>query len=341
MKIIKYLVLSIAIFYLVISHFETAFYWAGNQRIYPDSFRFGDLYRISFLSRFKEQAINCTQNEKMPIKNKIHLYIIGDSFGEESKIDTSKFDAEKYTFIHWDIPKKIDFDTSAKNILIMESVERSAKLHFVRPSNEILIENNSDKVDQRGSESIIDKLKSLVNSFSKNTNNTEERISYTMLNYDFILFFRELKADFDLRFFDRKSPNYCLSKDKNEIFYFDEANPESANSAFYTVNDSEIENFVNIINKNKEIYKKMGFDHVYLSIIPNKVSLLAADLGSYNHVLERIQSHSKLNLKVIDILPSFKKNPSSLFLKSDTHWNCTGSAIWQDFINLEIGKNKK
>jgi hypothetical protein len=332
LKIAKYLVLSLAIFYGIISHFETAFYWAASK-FYPDSFRYGDLYRISFLSQFKQEAINCTQSAKREVKNKVHLYVIGDSFGEDSKIDASIFNVEKYEFIHWDIPKRIDFDSTAQNILIMESVERSAKLHFVKPSNEISITANESYIISKSEATIWDKLESIVNAFAKNASKTEERLSYTLLNYDFVLFFRELKADFDNRFFDRKSPNYNLSNDKKEIFYFEESNPKSPNSAFYPVDEAEIEAFVNIINANAVEYKNKGFDEVYLSILPNKVSVLAPRLGNYNQVLERIQANSKLKVKVINVFPLFKQNPSKIFLKSDTHWNCNGSAIWQGLVN--------
>ncbi len=77
----------------------------------------------------------------------------------------------------------------------------------------------------------------------------------------------------------------------------------------------------------------MGFNEVYLSIIPNKVSILAPNLGDYNYVLERIQQHPDLKAKYLDIYSIFKKQSQKVYSKSDTHWNCNGSSIWQGVVN--------
>ncbi len=337
LKYLKYFLLTIGLFYWGISHFETLYSWAGKNKIFPDDYRFGDLYRLSYLPQFKEKAVNCTDTvilEKP--KNKVHLYLLGDSFAEDSKINTKNFAANKYQFIHWDRPEVVQLDISAKNILILESVERSAKLHFVDRSDEIIIKSGVKVESQNPKSTILDLLENIINTFSNNTKNTEERLWHTALNYDFILYFKEIKANIDESLFERKSVNFNLSANKKDIFYFEEAEPTCPNSAFYKVTDSEIQGFVNYINLDYDYYKKMGFDQVFLSIVPNKVTLLAPEMGEYNHVLERIQNHPNLNVKCIDVYQAFKKQPNSLFVKSDTHWNCYGSSLWQSIVNETI-----
>ena len=78
---------------------------------------------------------------------------------------------------------------------------------------------------------------------------------------------------------------------------------------------------------------KAGFDEVYLSIIPNKVSILSPDMGKYNQLIERVQSDLNLKIPVIDTYSDFKKNPTKYYLKSDSHWTCEGRDIWLDKVN--------
>ena len=247
----------------------------------------------------------------------MHLYLLGDSFADESNLNANNFKSEKYKYIHWDKPETVDFDTAARNILVLESVERSAKMHFTKKSNEIQFSNKNKIEPIKPGFSIVNELENWVDVFSHNTQKTEDRLLHTLLNYDFVLIFRELKADFDLKFFDRKSTNYNLSTNKSEIFYFEEADVNCPNSAFYKVSNAEIDGFVKIINTNFDHYRLMGFDEVYLSIIPNKVSVLAPNLGNYNHVVERIQNHPNLQIKCIDTYSMFKKQPQNIFSKSD------------------------
>jgi hypothetical protein len=331
-KVFKYIVLFVAIFYWSISHFKSLYNWAGKSGIFPDDYRYGDLYRLSFLPQFKEKAPECAPYTKGNTKKNVNLYLIGDSFTDQYKLNGNDFISKTYQRTPWESTLKVNLEKTSKNILIIESVERSAKMHFVSLANNFRIENQkeSDKIEN---ESIWIKAKNTVSLFSSNTKATEERLWHTLFNYDFFLIFKEIKARLDLKLFDRKSSNYVLSEDKSNIFYFEEADPSTPHSAFYKVSDKEIEEFVNNMNSDAEHYKKMGFDEVYFSIIPNKVTVLAPEMGTYNHVLERIQNHKKLNVKLIDVSNDFQKEPSKIFLKSDTHWSCFGRDLWLKKVN--------
>ena len=333
LKILKYIFLASAIFYWAISHFQSLYNWAGKNKIYPDDYRYGDLYRLSFLPSFKEKDEKCADFISKSDKNKnTHLFILGDSFTDDSNINSNNFASENYTYIHWDKPQKVNLDTTKTNILILETVERSLKMHFAKVSKDIFSENKQNAVVDSGNGFLL-KAKNFVEVFSHNTQKTEERLWQTLFNYDFVLFFKEIKAELDLKLFDRKSPNYNLSADKKEIFYFEEASVSCPNSAFYEVSDAEIEKMVENMNADYLQYKKLGFNEIYLSIIPNKVSILAPNLGAYNHVLERVQNHPNLKIKFIDTFSIFKKSPENVFSKSDTHWNCKGASMWQKSVN--------
>jgi hypothetical protein len=78
----------------------------------------------------------------------------------------------------------------------------------------------------------------------------------------------------------------------------------------------------------------LGFDEVYLSIIPNKTSVLAQDLGEYNHLIERMEGNKDLKMPVISVYADFMKK--NLYLKGDSHWNCEGQQIWIDKVNERL-----
>ena len=92
--------------------------------------------------------------------------------------------------------------------------------------------------------------------------------------------------------------------------------------------------FIKNINKTKTKYLQAGFDDVYLSIIPNKVSILSPELGNYNHLIERIQKDERLETPIIDTYSIFKKSPQKYYLKSDTHWTCDGREVWLQKVNI-------
>jgi hypothetical protein len=98
----------------------------------------------------------------------------------------------------------------------------------------------------------------------------------------------------------------------------------------------EIEKIVNNLNKIKEIYTKQGFDRIYLSIIPNPVTVINPNLGNYNGLIPLIQNNKELKLELIDVYNIFKKNGKSYYLINDTHWNSKGLQTWVNEVNKKI-----
>lgn len=330
-KLIKYLVLIIAI-YLWIQAYSPFVYQeiGGKLGLFPDDYRFGDLYRLSYLPQFKQDAFEC-EHEHFEEKKPLQLFLIGDSFTEEPKINLNDFPIEKYQYIHWAKQANYQLDNTKRTILILETVERTFKEHFSQVANNF--SNQERSINEKTS--FKQKIEKKVDEFEKNIvpKGTEDRLTHTLFNYDFFLWLRELKANLNLNVFDRTENEVVLSKDKTHIFYQEEADSTDLHSAFYPVNQAEIDKFVKNINQTRTKYLNAGFDEVYLSIIPNKVSILSPNLGKYNHLIERIQTDKRLQTPVIDTYSIFRESPQKYYLKSDTHWTCEGREVWLKKVN--------
>ncbi len=331
-KTVKYLTLLIALF-LWLQAYSPFIYKSSG--LFPDDYRYGDLYRLSYLPQFKEKATNCVSyfegnTEKLPI----HLFVIGDSFTEEKRVSEADFKVEKYTYIHWAKHENIQLDTTKKNILILETVERTFKDHLSENVTNFNVTNQSEsdtQINHSWKHILKENIKkAIIFCFPKGT---EGRLEHTLFNYDFFLWFRELKAMLNFKLFGRVENKVVLSADEQNIFYSEESDSTNSHSAFYPLKQIEIDSLIIHLNQAREKYLKAGFDEVYLSIIPNKVSILSPNLGTYNQLIERIQNDPRIQTPIIDTYSIFKKYPQKYYLKSDTHWTCEGRDIWLEKVN--------
>lgn len=335
-KIIKYCVLLIAILLWLQAYFPLIY---NTTKLFPDDYRYGDLYRLSYLPEFKEKAIKCPTATIHSPKQNTNLFLIGDSFTEEGRVSKDDFDVANYTYTHWAKQADIQLDSTKRNILILETVERSFKEHFSQKAANF----NTDKNSQIESENQKPWQQILKEKFNKSTEfifpkGIEERLEHTLFNYDFFLQFRELKAHLNYKIFGRIEPKVVLSKDEKSLFYFEEADSTNEHSAFYPVSQQEIDMLIQNINETRKTYLKAGFDEVYLSVIPNKVSILSPDLGKYNHLIQRIQADKRVETPIIDTYSDYLKTPNKIYLKSDTHWSCAGRDIWLEKVNKILKK---
>ena len=337
-NVLKYLVLIIFIFLWIQAYSPFVYQEIGGKfRLFPDDYRYGDLYRLSLLPQFKEKAYEC-EHKNISSKQPINLYLIGDSFTEEPKMKLNDFPVEKYQYVHWAKSADYQLDTTKKNILILETVERTFKEHFSDVANNFTNEKEGvSKIPFR------QKLTNQVEKVEKTIipDGIEERLMHTLFSYDFFLRFRELKSFINLQFFDRTEDEIILSKDKNEIFFADEADVNNSKSAFYPLSNTEIDTYIQKINLTRQKYLEAGFDEIYLSVIPNKVSILSPNLGKYNHLIERIQNDKKLKTPIIDTYSTFTKSPKKYYLKSDTHWTCDGREVWLEKVNSILMQQSK
>ncbi len=291
--------------------------------IVADDYRYGDLYRLSNLGQFKEKVVyNSPQNTLTQPKTKHQsLYIIGDSFTEANWINKNDFAIDSFVHIPWYKTQSVSLDTSQYNVLILESVERHFREHFGKPVQNIRLDNYKNA--QTGLMADIEKVLGAI----------EETLESLWLSGDWCLVFKEAKAKLNYTFFDRTNDKVSVSKNKKNLLFRLDTDSTLVNSCFNKILDSEIDSLVQTVNQTSEYYKANGFDAVYLSVIPNKTSIVAANDGPYNHLVERIQKHPKLTVPAINVWADFNKIPDKTYLRGDSHWNNTGRDIWLQKAN--------
>lgn len=324
MKVLNYILLLLfALGWFLGCSSDTA-RWLYKNELVKDDYRYGDLYRFANLADFRVPVEKCNAPTQQPMLP-VHLVLFGDSFTEEGRIEKAHFVANRFERHFVANDAYISIDTSAKNVLVIETVER----HFRERFGSVY---QHAKINEPQPQNSISFFQQLIN---WKVPYSTERHESVLFSSDFIFTIKEWKAAFNKAVFHRVDNNVVLSKDNSEILYSLAINP-GPNSIFDPVSENEIADLVNNINETYRLYKSKGFDEVYLSIIPNKESILGADLGEYNHLIERVQQHPALQIPCIDMYAPLKNGGEKLFDKGDTHWNCTGKAIWVNALNNEI-----
>ncbi len=300
--------------------------WLYAQGIIKDDYRFGDLYRFSNLPQFRVLKQVC-EPVKMPVKSpNTALYLIGDSFTEEGRIEAGDFVSGSFNRYFIGNQPFVKLDKTKKNVLIIETVERHFRERFATPYKNLTI----------GEPSTQETVKKLLKVARSDFWYDSERHESVLFSSRFFLTIKELKAALNERLFGRTDSNVVLSNDKKNIFYELDARPDGITSSFDKLSDNEIRLLVKNVNLTYDFYKKNGFDEIYLTIAPNKSSILGSDLGEYNRLIERIQKDPALRMPVFDIYTPFSTSKKMLYDVGDTHWNCDGKQIWINAVNQKL-----
>lgn len=300
--------------------------WLAEKGIVKDEYRYGDLYRFSNLAQFRVPNQQCASQPVKVKKTNTALYLIGDSFTEESRMSATNFVSGSYERFFIGDTCFVKLDKTKKNVLIIETVERHFRERFAQRYDNLVIGEPGVKQAAR---------KMLLNARDQFWYSTE-RHEAVLFSSDFFLKIKEWKAGMNESLFGRTDSNVVLSKDKKNIFYEMDARQEGITSSFEEVSDHEINSLVENVNLTYDFYRKNGFDEVYLSIAPNKSSILGEDLGQYNRLIERIQQHPGLKAPFFDIYTPFSTSKKMLYDAGDTHWNCAGKQIWLDAVNEKL-----
>jgi lysophospholipase L1-like esterase len=152
---------------------------------------------------------------------------------------------------------------------------------------------------------------------------------------------KELRALINQRLFNRIDNYVSIGTDGKYLLFSETIDKKGfAASSFQEINDLEIDTLVDRLNSFYFEYKKKGFDEVYLSIIPNPVTILYPNYKGfkYNNLIPRLQQNKKLEIKLIDVFQDFKNSPFQIYQNSDTHWNTNGRNLWLNKINEELSK---
>jgi hypothetical protein len=114
-------------------------------------------------------------------------------------------------------------------------------------------------------------------------------------------------------------------------------------SSFKNVSVKEVDSLISRLNNIYDKGRQIGFKKIYLSIVPNPVSILEPkyDNLTYNNLVERLQHSSNLEMPYINLLPAFKQMKEQVYLSSDSHWNKKGAYVWLRMVNNELIKISK
>ncbi|MBO0935941.1 hypothetical protein J2I47_05230 [Fibrella sp. HMF5335] len=337
MKIVRYLVLVVVCVLWLGGCFQPVMHQLYETKVIVDDYRYGDLYRLSNLPQFKERQQRCPQHASVlttkPVSETApNLYVIGDSFTEHGRLAANDLPVHWLRWQHWEDPKNqvVQLDTTRRNILLLESVERHFREHAAGPINNLLVVADSNRTNSPKPEQpswraqLVDMVRS---------KGIEERLETVLFSHDLFQFFREQKAVLNQLWFDRVAPTVSLSTNKQHLFTDLDTNPDKPlNSSFAPLTNAEVDTLVAHLNQSAARYKQAGFDDVLLSIIPNKATLLDPNRGKYNHLIERIQQHPALTARVVDVYQPFLTQHPAPYALSDSHWNCAGRQIWLDTL---------
>lgn len=330
MRFFRYTVLIITLVLWAGGLSSTVSHWLYEVGVIVDDYRYGDLYRISALPQFKTPQPVCPPSNRASDTTSTHLYIIGDSFSEEQRIGKNDFRVSHYQRVKWGFPQRAQLDPTKRNVLLLETVERHFREHFAQPVSELVVEKDTSRTTAS-----LSWFQRLNNDFHRS--DIEERLSSALFGHDWAFWFKELKASITLNWFDRTSTGVSLSRDRQHIFLdFDTDTTRRKLSSFSGLTNQEVTLLVDSVNAVADRYRQLGFDEVYLSIIPNKATILEPARGSYNHLIERIQNNPALRVKTVDVYSLFKQAPQSPYLSGDTHWTCAGRALWLDAVRQRL-----
>lgn len=324
LKTVRYITLIFFAFLWFLGCSPDTAHWLGQYGLIKDDYRYGDLYRFSNLREFRVPVDKC-EPPKQLIKQAVNLYLFGDSFTEEGRIEENHFVAKNFTRRFVAEAGYVAVKSNEKNVLIIETVER----HFRERFDSVYTFVKVNQVKPITETTIWDDILHWELPYK-----TELHESI-LFGSDFFFTFKEWKAAINQHVFHRTDDNVQLSKDGQHLVYGLAAKP-GPNSSFAKVSNSEIGSLVDNINETYIRYKKAGFSEVYLNIIPNKTSILATDLGEYNQLIERVQKHPDLKMPFIDTFNVLKAGGEKLFDKGDTHWNCAGKQLWINDVNKRL-----
>ncbi len=295
--------------------------WLSQHGWMADDYRYGDLYRFSNLAQFRSLQTPCRLAHPPERQGNTHLVLLGDSFTEEGRLDASDLAFEKLTRLHIAAGGQVQLDTHQRTILVLETVERHFQERFLQPYQQLQV-NDPGSYQSNPTESWLD--------FRLPYN--EERHQAFLFSTELFLRIKEWKAWLTHRILGRVDDHVFLSQDEQHIFYSVDHEPGLTNG-FQPISEAQITHYVQSLNETYAQYRRLGFDEVYLSIIPNKSSILGKDTGKYNQLVARIQSHPNLNMPFVDMLTPLEKLKEVGFAKGDTHWTCQGQNEWLQRLN--------
>jgi len=318
-----------------------------RTELIPDDYRFGDLYRLANLPQFKARQHPCPTeppaNEPDSAKSHkpIHFYIIGDSFSEPQRLSINDFPVAYYKRVKWDFDQRVELDTTKNNVLLIETVERHFRNHFDLYIDDIHVVPDTNQPEPPARVDWRQRIRQWEEGFSSAA--VESRLETILFFYDWALWFKELKARITQDWFGRADAKVSVSPDGKHLLYYLDTDTSKVTSSFTPLPDTLLNRYVDSVNVVAARYKRLGFAHVMLAIIPNKTTIEAPSMGPlpYNHLIERLQQHPALQVPTVNVYAPFKAHNGPLYEISDAHWNCEGRRIWIQAVRQELARQTR
>ncbi len=356
-RIIGLWVLVFAVFIFIISAVSEFTFFFFQLRLSPkalnswwgsDKGGSGDLYGLTSLPQFRNtnpaekqyavKAPNCTADAKS-----YNIYALSDSYTEGIFSNPKNFcGADQSDFVSFSnrniLP--VYLEKTKKNILVIECVERDVRtnlantdylLHFLQISKEKLNDEPAGGNKHRFH-------------FNFKIKNADADYESNLWDYRFLRPLKKLKAKMYFNWFNRTYRDAVVSPDGKYLLYEPTVDTASVHCSYRPISNQEINGLINGLNQVYDHYKKAGFEEIYLSIIPNPVTVLYPDYKGlqYNQLIPKIENDPYLKLKVFDTYRLFKNSAEKdkIYQRADTHWTAFGSQLWLDEFNKQLALQK-
>jgi hypothetical protein len=300
----------------------------------------GDLYGFTSLPQFcVSDTSRLTQPDCDSTEKTYNLYALTDSYTVDVLRNPSYFcGAENvgYAYANKHDVLPVYLDKTKRNIVLIECVERNVRSVL------------ADSVHLKGFITILkdrqNEAKAVENAhgfhFSFNIKNLDGDYETNIWDYRFLRPLKQFKAKLTFDMFNRTYVDALVSPDKKYLLYQPTVDTSFVQSSYRPIGEQEVANIISALNSAYNYYKGLGFDDVYLSIIPNPTTVLYPDYNGlgYNQLIPKIQNHPKLRLKVFDIYSVFADSPDrdKLYQRADTHWTRFGSMVWLNEFNRKM-----
>ena len=302
----------------------------------------GDLVSMGYLDdveRFRENNdYHFTKPEGDSGSRKIDLYIYGDSYLEPipgyafGPINRYHFARRSYNDLNYSL------DPDKKNILVIEYAERFARGEFHNFNiYDHVKKKPADKVFLWRTDNPIVYAKIL--GFEIFGHEVNPNLEFNVFGYRFWDRVKLTKASLTYQLFQRAMGDVVVSDDGDRLFLKQTVIPDDLLSSYKPLDQKEILQMIDNINAVYDHYKAEGFDEVYLSLIPNPVTILQPE--HYNGLIPQLQKPGVLKvMQMIDVYGPYTKSPhpGTLYRIGDTHWSNNGVQLWLQAVNAELKK---
>ena len=314
--------------------------WFGTHR-----WANGDLVSMSYLDHLKQFQEKDEEHFVRPLDDSGHrnidLYIYGDSYlmsvpdSAFSFVNQYHFGRRTYEDLDYSL------DPHKKNILIIEYVERLAR-------NELRRLDIYDHLKKKAPESSFRGLSFAPVNYANMvaldifTHEINRNLEFNLYGYRFWDQVKLAKVSFTYGLFKRAVGDVVVSDDGSRLFLRQTMAPNDISSSYSPIDQKEMQKMITNIHSIYDHYKAEGFDEIYLSIIPNPVTILQP--LHYNDLIPEVQKEARLkDIPIIDIYSQFSQDaePGRLFRIGDTHWSNQGIQLWLHAVNTELRKQNR